>query len=163
MKNSRSVRIMPTSPPKKVRKKDMTTIQLRDYERARRQRRLARKSHQKRAADRLTKNKKERDRYRKKRLFCIKHKPLRLRLQFRPKPHYTRFQLAMPRRLASYQCGPYLRLEHLGKTLHLQLSSLLALRKVQPTLFPLHFPLTSHLLFQPLLPLSRGLPWPQHL
>ena len=66
MKNSRSVRIMPTSPPKKVRKKDMTTIQLRDYERDRRQRRLARKSHQKRAADRLTKNKKERDRYRKK-------------------------------------------------------------------------------------------------
>ena len=66
MKNSCSVRIMPTSPPKKVRKKDMTTIQLRDYERDRRQRRLARKSHQKRAADRLTKNKKERDRYRKK-------------------------------------------------------------------------------------------------
>ena len=46
----------------------MTTIQLRDYERDRRQRRLARKSHQKRPADRLTKNKKERDRYRKKAL-----------------------------------------------------------------------------------------------
>ena len=68
MKNSCSLRIMPTSPPKKVRKKDMTNIQLRDYESARRQRRLARKSYQKRTADRLTKNKKGRDRYRKKAL-----------------------------------------------------------------------------------------------